>query len=219
MKNKLKIVFASVGRFFGWLANRWSQCGLYLYLLTTANLIGRVYLVEQHYLAAVICVVALPLLLAVVFPWLVLLLLNSDRIFEVTKKAIINAYILVETLISISLVALFPKVSGYMAPIILIWYVAMVNFSSWLNDTHNAYEIKWLKKIYQVIPHISAFLLFILPIIGILYIVATLESVITTKIFLATIMIISSVCIYANDGALIEKIIFYDESNQKKRYF
>lgn len=219
MRKVLKKVFTAVGRFFGGLINIWSQCGLYLYLVITTVLILRAYPMDSFALQLIFCI-AVPLFLGMVFPGIVLALLNSERLFEVTKRKVIVAYIIVETLISVILLVQFPKVSIYMAPIILVWYIATLNFKGWLNDTYNGYEIKGLKKMYQVIPHISALLLFILPIIGVVYLYVTEVGLnVGQKVFFSTILIIASVWMNTDEDFSIEKILLYDESNQKKKYF
>ena len=88
---------------------------------------------------------------------------------------------------------IYPTVELIAVPVIAVLYAFMLAFSQWFNDhRYHGLSVRWLEKVFEKIPHIVIFSIFIIPVAAMAVPIAIMYNSVILGIVLSLILV--SVC-------------------------
>ena len=109
---------------------------------------------------------------------------------------------------------IYPTVELIAVPVTVVLYAFMLAFSQWFNDhRYHGLSVRWLEKVFEKIPHIVIFSIFIIPIAAMAIPIAIMYNSVIIGIVLSLLLVsvwaIARIYVKHTRYESIEDIMFF----------
>lgn len=210
MKEKLKRLFRKTGVAIGNVADDWSQAFLTSLLLANLFWLLVVYRGNIKLLYSFVTF----FLVIYAFPALTLDVLRSKKYSLKFKNIVRYIFILLNVAMMVCYMIIYPTVELIAVPVTVVLYAFMLAFSQWFNDhRYHGLSVRWLEKVFEKIPHIVIFSIFIIPITAMAIPIAIMYNSVIIGIVLSLLLVsvwaIARIYVKHTRYESIEDIMFF----------